>query len=236
MKYFRFFPKLDYDLDDDGQTKSVIDLFRFAKIINAVTDDITFYRNYDIQDGERPDHVSQKLYGTTDYHWTFFIANPEMKSLYTGWPRSREEMESYVEDTYPDHVLNIDSYNFFNQFEVGETIQGLISGATATVVSKDVNLGWMKITNKVGTFSNNEIVRGLVSGDFETIAGEALEKNAAHHYEQGGYIVERSPTAAIITFEQYEIDKNDTKRTIRVLRPEYVGQVASQFREAINER
>lgn len=236
MKYFRFFPKLNYDIDDNGQTREVVDTFRFAKILNAIEDNITFYRLYDIQDGERPDHVSYKLYQTVDYHWTFFIANPEMKSLYEDWPRSQEEMQHMMVDKYPNFMLNISSYDFFNKFQIGETIQGLISGATATILDKNVNLGWIKITAPSKDFQKNEIVRGLISGDFETIDGQAPEKNAAHHYELGDYVVERStPGAAIITFDQYEQNLNDSKRRIRVIRPEYVGQVATQFREAIND-
>lgn len=311
MKYFRYFPKINYDLDDNGQTREVVDVFRFAKIINNIQDDIQFYRKYDIQDGERPDHVSYKLYESTDYHWSFFVANPEMKSLHLDWPRSYEEMEDYLSETYSDYVLNIGYFNpannfevgeeiegqssgatanivskttssisvnsksgdflagetitgansqdsiiigtqidntgatatltitafdFFNKFDIGETVQGLISGATGVVAAKSPQLGWIKITSKNGNFRQNEIIRGLTSGDFITISGQAPERYAAHHYESGGYYVERTtPNAAIVTFEQWEIDKNDSKKQIKVIRPEYIDQVAVQFREAINE-
>lgn len=235
MKYFRFFPKLDYDLDDNGQTKQVVDLFRFSKIITGIEDNITFYRNYYIQDGERPDHVSYKLYQTVDYYWTFFVANPELKSIYEDWPRSQEELEHMLNDKYPNYVLNISSYDFFDKFEIGETIQGLVSGATATILAKNVNLGWIKISTPTKTFQANEIVRGLISGDFETIDGQAPERNAAHHYEQGDYVVERStPNAAIVTFAEYERNANDDKRAIKVIRPEFISDVATQFRESIN--
>lgn len=239
MKYFKFFPKIQYDLDDNGQLRDIVDVFRFAKIVKEVQDDIKFYRKYDVQDGERPDHVSYKLYGSVDYHWTFFLANPEMKSLYDGWPRSYNEMESYIANKYPNFVLNIDitSSNFFyNKFTVGETVQGLISGATATIVDKNTSLGWIEISNKVGNFRNNEIVRGTTSSDFVTISGQAEKKNAAHHFVDGdGFEVSYStPGKSIVTFFKYEIDKNDAKKSINVIRDEYISQVATQFREALN--
>ena len=59
MRYFKHFPKIEYDLDANGQTRTIVDTFRFAKIVTEFKDDITFYRFYDIQEGERPDHVSQ---------------------------------------------------------------------------------------------------------------------------------------------------------------------------------
>ena len=74
MQYFKYFPKLQYDLDDNKATKEIVDVFRFAKIVsNTTVDDITLYSYYDVIDGERPDHVSQRLYGTPDYYWTFFL-------------------------------------------------------------------------------------------------------------------------------------------------------------------
>ena len=87
MKYIKHFPKLKYDLDDDGNTKDIVDVFRFAKVVNQKTiDDISLYTFYYVPDGERPDHASVALYGTPDYYWTFFLVNPEMKNLYNDWP------------------------------------------------------------------------------------------------------------------------------------------------------
>ena len=81
MKYFRYFPKLDYDLDDNKQFRQAVDLFRISKVVSSVEDDITFYRYYTIQDGERPDHVSQSLYNTVDYYWTFFLSTQILKII-----------------------------------------------------------------------------------------------------------------------------------------------------------
>ena len=51
MRYFQFFPRIEYDLDANGQTRAIVDTFRFAKIVTDFKDDITFYRFYDIQEG-----------------------------------------------------------------------------------------------------------------------------------------------------------------------------------------
>jgi len=236
MKYFRYFPKLDYDLDDNKQFRQAVDLFRISKVVSSVEDDITFYRYYTIQDGERPDHVSQSLYNTVDYYWTFFLVNTNLKNYYTDWPRSRQKFDEYLEETYKTEYIGIDTYDFFDKFEAGETVQGLISGARATIVSKNTSMGWIEIKDRVGTFQSNEIVRGLTSLDFITISGVGSFKDAAHHYEDGdGNWVPRSePSAAIVTYADYDFQLNEDKREIRVIRPEFVDQVVSQFRESLN--
>lgn len=235
MRYFRYFPKIPYDLDDNKATRDIVDVFRLAKIISAIEDDITFYRNYTIQEGERPDHVSTKLYGSQEYYWTFFLINETMKNSYNDWPRARNEVEEWTDEHYSGDYIKYTNYDLSTKFEVGETVQGLISGATATIVDKDTNLGWIRINNRTGTFQDNELFRGLTSLDNGTIEGTGAFKFAAHHYEKDGYIVTRdTPLAAIVTNYDYEIEANEARREIKVIRPEFITRVKRQFREAIN--
>ena len=47
MKYFRNFPLIDYDLDDNKDTRQIVDVFRFAKIVSSkAIDDVTLYNYY----------------------------------------------------------------------------------------------------------------------------------------------------------------------------------------------
>lgn len=235
MKYFRYFPKLDYDLDDNKTTRQIVDVFRMGRVVSAITDDISFYRNYTIQEGERPDHVSMNIYGTQEYYWTFFIVNETLKNAYTDWPRTRTEVEEWIDENYTGEYIKYDNYDLSTKFEIGETVQGLISGATATIVDKNADLGWIRINNKTGVFQNGELFRGLTSLDNGTVDSTGAFKFAAHHYEKDGYIVNRdTPSAAIVTNYDYEIEQNESKRDIRVIRPEFITKVKRQFREAIN--
>lgn len=236
MKYFRYFPNLEYDLDDNGDVRLAKDLFRISKLITNSKDNISFYRKYTIQDGERPDHVSNILYGTVDYYWTFFLVNDHIKNLYRDWPKSRQTFDEHIKHTYTTLYLGVNSYDFFDKFQVGETLQGLQSNATAKLVRKNTSLGWIEVEPVSGTFKENEIVRGLISQDFVTISGSGSFKDAAHHYEDSyGNWVERSvPNAAIVTYADYDFQKNEDKREIRVIRPEFVGKIAKQFRDSIN--
>lgn len=234
MRYFKYFPQLEYDLDANGQTRTIVDTFRFAKIVTDFKDDITFYRFYDIQEGERPDHVSQKLYKTPNYYWTFFLCNPEMKSLENDWPISSNDLQEKLEHKYPNKVLTINTNDFHSKFTLNETINGLISGATATYITKDSNKGFITIKNLTGTFTNGEIVQGQTSGDTATIGTQINELQAPHHYEKDGLQVSRGTAGSSeITNLQYEQGKNDALKKIKVIRPELISDVAKQFRSIV---
>ena len=234
MKYFKHFPKLKYDLDDDGNTKDIVDVFRFAKVVNQNTiDDISLYTFYYVPDGERPDHASVSLYGTPDYYWTFFLVNPGMKNLYSDWPMSTSQLEDHTNLLYPGHVLTSND-DFFNKLDIGETVTGILSSATGVVAEKNPNLGWIRITSKTGTFQA-ESIQGQTSSDIVVITGETSFKNAAHHFTTSdGQVPKGTAGAVTVTNEQYEFDENDKRKRIKVVKPERVEQVVQQFRKVIN--
>lgn len=238
MEYFKHFSTVSYDMYGDGKTRDIADIFRKVRIDSQVLDDITFYRYYIITNGERPDIVSYKLYKSTEYHWTFSLLNPWMLDIKTDWPMSIEELNDYAARKYPYVVLNFSDLTLASKYQVGETLQGLASGARGIVISKNVNLGEVVIrkTNALN-YSNGELVLGQTSGDFLTLTNEVAQVNATHHYELGdGTPVDRFTVGkqSITNFE-YEFAKNEEHTRIKVIRPELIGLVANSFINTISK-
>jgi len=104
MSIFSQFPLIDYKVNGSNINTSLIDIYRHVDVNETLIDDITSYRYYDIKDGERPDGVSHKLYGNSEYHWTFFVANEKLNSL-DDWPRSYNEQISYIDKKYDEYSV-----------------------------------------------------------------------------------------------------------------------------------
>jgi len=104
MPFFRYFPTQQYSFTSNKTTQEVTDIFRNVDAKDELLDDIVSYQLYTIRDGERPDVVSQKLYGDPDYYWTFFVANNTLKNGLKDWPLSQHELNRYFE-------LNFDPYS-----------------------------------------------------------------------------------------------------------------------------
>ncbi len=237
MKYFRNFPLIDYDLDDNKDTRQIVDVFRFAKIVSSkAIDDVTLYNYYQVQDNERPDHVSQKLYGTPNLYWTFFLVNEGLKNLYKDWPMSQIQLNDHVDKTYTGHALNFAvATTIHDKLTVGETVTGLLSGATGKIVSKDPNLGWIRVSDKTGSFQA-ETIQGGTSNEFVTITGETPFKNAAHHFTTSadGRVPRGTAGAVIVTNEQHEQELNDARERIKVIKPSRINEITEEFRKVIN--
>ena len=91
-----------------------------------------------LKTGERPDIVSQRLYGTSEYYWTFFVVNEFLHDGLAAWPMSQEDLQEYMDKEYEGWVIttrpsitrNTDLIitefrdSLAGRFELGETITG----------------------------------------------------------------------------------------------------------------
>ena len=100
MKYFRSFPTVRYDTLGDGVYSLMTDFTPNFKVRNANLIKNLSYMNHTIGDGERPDITSHMLYGTTAYHWTFFVINDHLRKGISEWPLSQNELDNYVSSKY----------------------------------------------------------------------------------------------------------------------------------------
>ena len=187
MSFFKLFPKIGYDFARNGIKQNVVDIYRSTTILPSTLDNVTTYKYYEIQNGERPDIVSQRLYGSPNYYWTFFILNDFLHDGLAGWPMSQEELAGYMATEYegwvittnPEIVRNTDQIiiDFKNsiagRFKLGEQVTGSISGATGTVSKKITDLNQLVLQNTTGSFigtpelinTPSELVIGATSED-----------------------------------------------------------------------
>lgn len=159
MPFFQKFPKIPYDFGSNGIDTNVVDLFRFVKANEQYFNEITTYTDYYIRDGERPDIVSNSLYGTSEYYWVFFLINEHLKNGISGWPMSDQELIQYIAEEYPGTSIETRPYisrtgdglifdqpnSLANRFVFGETIFGSASNARGIVIGKNIQQSQLKL-------------------------------------------------------------------------------------------
>jgi hypothetical protein len=105
MSFFKQFPKINYDLYDQNDLKLITDIYRHVDVKEIGIDPFVSYAYYEINEGDRPDNVSQQLYGSTDYYWTFFIINDALKEGLSAWPQSTLGLERYITQEYDQYSV-----------------------------------------------------------------------------------------------------------------------------------
>ena len=99
MNLFTLYPKINYDINSFDQVRA-IDIQASFKIRDYIKNYRGIaYQPYVVQDGERPDNVSFKLYGNSRYDWLILLVN-DMYSIYDDWPRQSQELEKYIIEKY----------------------------------------------------------------------------------------------------------------------------------------
>ena len=246
MAYFSNFQKVGYDLDGDGYSAQLTNLTHFSRIGTKYLDDVSFYSYYNISEGERPDMVSYKLYDTTEYYWTFFIINNSLFNAYNDWPKGTADLKDFVESKYQNYAAisapigTVAFDEIAGKFEIGETVQGGVSGALGTIVAKYPTLGYIEIAPTVGTFRDEgEGIYGIESQDFLNCSS-IIKKAYAPRYHvdvsTGEQTIRRLAGTQPVTNFEWEYERNIEKSRIRVIKPRFIRDVAREFRKEMQSK
>lgn len=96
---FYYYPKLYYKINNFDYFH-VTDISIFSKINPLIeTFGQTNLRTYTIIDGESPDLISNKIYGTPKYEYIILLVN-RIRNFYDEWPMSYKVFNDYIEQKY----------------------------------------------------------------------------------------------------------------------------------------
>ena len=98
--YFKNIQNITIDVDGSGNFDRLKNLTAKAKVSDELINNAGFYQTIEIIDGERPDHLSQRLYGSPQYHWTFLLLNPQIKNIWDDWPMKYSQLIEYCTEKY----------------------------------------------------------------------------------------------------------------------------------------
>ena len=168
--YFRRLPNLDYPSllknresnTDFIQTKN---LFRRTKIREDLFANFMQFDKYEIVGDERPDNVSEKVYGRDDLDWVVLLSN-NIVDINNEWPLSQLQLNRFLSDKYtPQELVSIHHYE---TLELRDSKNQLILPA-GLVVDEDFNLeylsgGQIKSTNSL---VQGRPVRAVTFFDYE---------------------------------------------------------------------
>lgn len=233
QKYFKNFPKVTYKLSN-GKWVTIKDFFRKStieqKAINAIID----YQYYEIQDGERPDIIAHKLYGSSDLHWTLLLVN-EIEN-YTKWYKDNQTFELYMSEKYPGQyltgALNSDIITQTNKWLIGEKLNSS-QGQEGRVLQVDPT--YKRIGVSDGTWAPGQVVTGLVSNKSMTINSvQQMTDGVAYYKDSEGYRKNYEDTGFNpVTFYDMELEENEDKRRIKFIKPSIITQVVREFEKVM---
>ncbi len=240
MQYFDIFDNVFYKFGDEVDTVLFPNLSAYSAVVDEIKDGITFLNKFQIQEGFRPDQVSIQLYGTPMNYWTFYLINDDLREQ--GWPLPRHELENYIKKSFPNTTLNTRD-DISTKFKIGQTVSGISSGVTGTIIKRNVDFGQIVIEGTVAFRESGELLSSVNSdGVTETITAfsKVTEQKSVSHYVDGNNNIvdvdpQTVPGAQITekTFEDVYFDTNENLRQIKVIKPDLINNVITSFKKSI---
>ena len=248
--FFENFPLISYNFGDEVEPSLFQNIGAYIKVIDAIADDIAFYTSLFIQDYDRPDSLSYMLYGTTEFYWTFYYLNDDVRE--SGWPLPQQDLLPKAKVDYP-HQTVLTTADISKTFLPGHTVKGASSGSTGTVIKRYLDLGQI-IIDSPNNFDAGENITPAINGveqtaDFIVVTSNVEQYNSVHHYEDAskdyvdlGLVPSGNGTASYpslalktpVTYFERILAKNDSLREIKCLKPDVAVQVKSEFNKLLS--
>ena len=130
--YFHNFPEIEYDPTGSGFFNTIQDITTRIKVREWIINNGALFSKYIVSNGDTPEIVAFKEYGSTDYHWVVLLFNQIMNNYY-GWPLSRRNFDAFVNDKYenPQAVHHYEIIQSSGDQTVKIKVKSTVVGATA---------------------------------------------------------------------------------------------------------
>jgi hypothetical protein len=206
-KYFNFFPKVLYtaDLTNADTTLNITSRFNFEQKFKNNT---SVCYEYDIQDSDTPEIIAAKFYGDSERHWIVLMFN-DITDPQFDWPMDYKTLISFIDEKYSASA------------NVNQSGSNWAQSHTKT---------YYKIEKRT-TISTNTITVNEIEVDANTYANVTVSSSNVTLAD--GYIITIAVSKDTQSYYDYEMELNESRRKIKLLKPEFVSSIESEFRKVI---
>lgn len=212
-QFFDKFPVIQYDISGKQLSSftDVTNVFFRIQVIRSVLANINAYYVYDVEDDQTPEILADKVYDNPEAHWIILLANDIVDPQYD-WPLSYNEFNKYIIGKYGSVENAQTTYHHYEKVIVREDTK---SG----IITEDVF--WV---NEEGLTDNEISYYNEMSYEDLPEDGEFV----THNMQNGKTVLEKTFRRRITNYD-YELDLNEKKRSIKIIKPEYYNQIIREF-------
>jgi hypothetical protein len=215
-KYFSYFPSTRYKLTDDALGLDVLtNLMARFKLEESFKENTSVYYKYDIRDGDTPETVAYYAYGSVERHWMVLLYNNIIDPQFD-WPLQFKSLTTYVNEKYSAN----------NYADTANT------GVSGLVWAKTNNHSYYvtETTQFMDTVSTN-----TYEIDSATFANTTTTVSPNEIVLESGNRIYQSNTKTSINYYEYEDQENEKKRSIKLLKNDFVFALEEELRRSLQE-
>jgi len=218
MSYFRELPDIAYQsplLHKNSSTDYLIikNIFRRSKLFDYLKDNILLFNKFVIGDGDRPDTIAEALYDDAGLDYVIVLV-AGITNIHNEWPLQDYQVYEYTLEKYGSEA-KMNEIHHYETFEIKDE-KGRLILPSNLIVDEDFKID--------GTASK-----------YPRTTRYTLNSDAGNTQldDKDEFSVKTDNIAFPITNFQYEINENEKKREIDVLKPSYVGSFVNDLRDVV---
>ena len=208
-KYFNYFPKTVYFLDNTNNADVVTNITSRFGFEKSFKNNTSVYYEYNIQDSDTPEIIASKFYGDSEKHWVVLMINDIVDPQFD-WPLDQRTIISYIDEKYSANASVGQSGTTWAQANIHSyyKVETRTTNSTGTELQSKLEIDANTYANVAATTSN------LTLNDGNSITITTTKETKSYY--------------------DYEVEENEAKRTIKLLKPEFVSSIEEELKIIFN--
>jgi len=212
-KFFNYFPKTFYTSNNNTVgVDSVTNITARIAFEKTLRENSTNFYPYQIQDSDTPEIIADKYYNNPERHWIVLLFNDIIDPQWD-WPLNSKNIIEYIDKKYTANGA------------ANTTVQTGIAWA----LSENNTQAYFKVITTTG--KNREITVEKFQIDANTYANVASSTNS--YTTQANELITITVSKEKRSYYTYEIEENEEKREIKLLKSQFVEDVEKEFKRII---
>jgi hypothetical protein len=213
-KYFKYFPKTFYTSNNNvtgvDNITNIISRFGFE---NQLKENSTAFYPYQIQESDTPEIIADKFYGNPEYHWIVLLFNDIIDPQFD-WPLKQNSLIEFINQKYASNGAS------------NTTPQTGLAWA----LSENNKQAYLKIITT--TASDGTVTTQKLQVDANAYANIAATTNT--YTTNNNESVTIAITKETRSYYTYEVEENENKREITLLKNDFLREVEKEFKRVIS--
>jgi hypothetical protein len=214
-RYFNFFPTTIYSADDTNSgLDSVTNIIARFSFEQKLKENAAAFYKYDIQDSDTPEIIASKFYDSPERHWIVLLFNDIIDPQYD-WPLDSRTLIKYIDSKYSTP-------------EFADTANTSVSGLSWAKDISNVKSFYKTITT-TNSDGSEDIQKFEVDADTHANVGTTT----TFFTLENGSTIKQTISTETESYYDFEIEENERKRSINLLKSELVPAVEKEFKRVI---
>ena len=218
--YFSYFPNLNYvsrttDRSSNDEFIAVKNIFRRPKLRDDLKNVVTAFEDYVVVGDDRPEQVSERVYGDPRFDWVILTTN-NITKVRDQWPLSSNDFQKFILAKYGSEEKLTEVHHYVTELLLDSRLRIVVpEGLT---VDSNFESRYLETSG-----SGESTYSGTNLPTLSTVDNAGTVKDA------NGKVVSHTNVFPVTNYE-FEENENEAKRRIKILQPQFLDVAISDMK------